>query len=114
MKIYILSKNQNHLMRRKEITFNVNHQQNGGTPSRTSVRMQLSSLLKTKPELVFLKNFKTKKGTMLSSGEANVYNSITVAQKMEPKHVLARNKLIEIKTKKIDKSKESTEKKEKE
>ena len=106
MKINILSKNQNYLMKRKEITFNVVHQQNGSTPSRTNVRTQLASLLKTKTELVFVKNFKTKKGTMVSAGEANVYDSIAIAQKMEPKHILARNKLPEKKTEDLDKLKE--------
>ncbi|MCW4016491.1 MAG: hypothetical protein NWF06_08990 [Candidatus Bathyarchaeota archaeon] len=91
MKVNIISKEQNTLMKRKEITFNVDHAQDGGTPSRVEVSRGLASLLKTKPELVFVKNMKTKTGTMISVGEANVYDSIDQAKLMEPKHVIARN-----------------------
>jgi len=91
MKVNIISKKQNILLKRKEITFSVDHAQNGGTPTRVDVGNQLASLLKTKPELVFIKNFKTKRGTMVAVGEANVYESIEQAKLMEPKHIIARN-----------------------
>lgn len=95
MKVNILSKNQNLLMKRKEITFNVDHTQNGGTPSRVEIGNQLASLLKTKTELVFINNLKTKTGTMVALGEANVYNSISDAKQMEPKYIIARNVISE-------------------
>ena len=82
MKVSIISKEQNILMKRKEIKFNVDHSQNGSTPSRVNVRIQLASLLKIKPELIFVKNFKTKKGTQFAVGEANIYDSIKVAEDM--------------------------------
>ena len=95
MKVNIISKEQNPLMKRTEVTFSVDHAQTGGTPTRVDVGNQLASLLKTKPELVYLKNLKTKRGTMVAVGEANVYDSIEQAILMEPKHLIVRNALPE-------------------
>jgi len=95
MNVNIISKKQNPLIKRKEVTFSVDHAQNGGTPTRVAVGNQLASLLKTKSELVYVKNLKTKRGTMVAVGEANVYDSIEQAKLMEPKHVIARNALPE-------------------
>ena len=91
MKLKIISKEQNPLMKRKEVTFSVEHAQTGGTPTRVEVRKQLATLLKTKLELVYLKRLETKTGTMVAVGEANAYDSIEQAKLMEPKHIIARN-----------------------
>ena len=95
MKVNIISKKQNPLLKRKEVTFSVDHAQNGGTPSRVEVSKQLASLLQTKPEMVYVKNMATKTGQMLAVGKANVYDSIEQGKLMEPKHVIARNALPE-------------------
>jgi small subunit ribosomal protein S24e len=95
MKVNIISKEQNPLLKRKEVTFSVDHTQNGGTPSRGEVSKQLASLLKTKPELVYVQNMQTKTGKMIAIGEANVYDSYEQGKLMEPKHVIARNSLPE-------------------
>ena len=91
MKLKIVSKEQNPLMKRKEVTFSIEHTQTGGTPNRVQVRKQLATLLKTKLELVYVKQLETKTGTMVAVGEANAYDSIEQAQLMEPKHIIARN-----------------------
>jgi ribosomal protein S24E len=91
MKLKIVSKEQNPLTKRKEVTFSVEHAQTGGTPNRVEVRKQLAALLNTKLELVFVKHLETKTGTMVAVGEANAYDSIEQAQLMEPKHIIARN-----------------------
>jgi len=93
MKVNIISKEQNALLKRKEVTFSVDHAQNGGTPSRVDVSKQLASLLKTKPELVYVKNMETKTGQMVAVGEANVYDSVEQGKLMEPKHIISRNVL---------------------
>lgn len=95
MKVNIISKKQNPLLKRKEVTFSVDHAQNGGTPSRVEVSKQLASLLQTKHELVYVKNMETKTGKMVAVGEANVYDSIEQGKLMEPKYVIARNALPE-------------------
>ena len=91
MKLNIVSKEQNPLTKRKEVTFSIEHAQTGGTPNRVEVRKQLATLLKTKLELVYVKHLETKTGTMVAVGEANAYDSIEQAQLMEPKHIIARN-----------------------
>ena len=82
----------------------------GGTPSRFEVSKQLASLLKTKSELVFVKNMATKRGSMTAEGEATVYDTMEQAQLFEPTHILDRNKAPE----KAEESKSQEEPKEEE
>ena len=91
MKIKIVSKEQNPLLKRNEITFRIEHDQNGGTPARIEVRKHLATLLKTDSELVYVKQIETKTGTMVAAGEANAYDSIEQAKLIEPKHLITRN-----------------------
>lgn len=95
MKLKILSKEQNPLMKRKELTFSVEHSQIGGTPTRIEVRKQLARLLKTNLELVYIKQLQTKTGTMVAIGEATAYDSSEQAKLLEPKHIIARNVTLE-------------------
>ena len=95
MKVNIISKEQNPLMKRKEVTFSVDHAQDGGTPSRGEVSRQLATLLKTKLELVYIKKVETKRGTKVAIGAANVYDTTEQAKSMEPKHIIARNSVPE-------------------
>jgi ribosomal protein S24E len=113
MKVNIISKKQNPLLKRKEVTFSVDHAQNGGTPSRVEVSKQLASLLQTKPEMVYVKNMETKTGQMIAAGKANVYDSIEQGKLMEPKHITARNALPE-KPKEPQASEEAIEEREEE
>ena len=93
MKVNIISKENNPLLKRRELIFSIEHAQIGGTPTRADVSKQIASLLKIKPELVYVKNVETKRGTMVAKGEANVYDSIEQAKLVEPKHIIARNVL---------------------
>jgi ribosomal protein S24E len=91
MKVSIISKEQNPLIKRREVKFSVDHSDIGGTPSRVEVSKQLASMLKAKSELVFVKNMATKTGSMAAVGEATVYDTMEQAKLIEPEHVLARN-----------------------
>jgi small subunit ribosomal protein S24e len=91
MKVKIVSKDHNPLLKRKELTFRIEHDKNGGTPTRVEVRKQLATLLKTDLELVYIKHMETKTGTMFAIGEANAYESIEQANLIEPKHIVSRN-----------------------
>ncbi len=91
MKIKITSKEYNPLLKRKEITFRVEHTETRGTPPRFEVRKGLATLLKTDLELVYVKKMETKTGTMIAAGEANAYDSIEQAKLVEPEHIVARN-----------------------
>jgi small subunit ribosomal protein S24e len=91
MNVRITSEEYNPLLKRKEVAFEVEHKETGGTPSRLEVRKSLATLLKSDLELVYVKKMETKTGTMIAVGEANAYDSIEQAKLVEPKHIIARN-----------------------
>jgi ribosomal protein S24E len=114
MKLKIVSKDQNPLMKRKEVTFSVEHAQTEGTPTRAEVRKQLAILLKTDLDLVYVKQLETKTGTMVTVGEANAYDSVEQAKLVEPEHILARNAIPEEKPEEAPAPEEAAEVEEKE
>jgi len=91
MKIRIVSQKNNPLLKRREVTFEVEHGETGGTPTRFEVRKLLASVLNVNLQLVYVKKVETKTGTMVALGEANAYDSIEQARLVEPKHIVARN-----------------------
>jgi len=91
MNVKITSEEYNPLLKRKEVAFEVEHKETGGTPSRLEVRKRLAALLKADLELVYVKKMETKTGTMIAVGEANAYDSIEQAKLIEPEHIIARN-----------------------
>jgi len=91
MEVKITEQQQNILLKRREIVFEVDHSQTKGTPSRLEIRNKLADMLKTKPELVYVKRVETKTGTMKAKGEANMYESIEQAKLVEPEYIIARN-----------------------
>lgn len=91
MEVKITEEQQNILLKRKEILFEVEHSQTKGTPSRLEIRNKLAEMLKTKPELVYVKRVETKTGTMKAKGEANAYESVEQAKLVEPKYIVTRN-----------------------
>ena len=97
MKLKIVSKEKNPLMKRTEVTFRIEHDQTGGTPSRVEVRKEVAALLKTDLELVYVKQLETKTGIMVAVGEATAYESAEQAKLVEPKHIIARNVVPETK-----------------
>ncbi len=110
MKLKIVSKEQNPLMKRKEVTFSVEHAQTGGTPTRVEVRKQLATLLKTDLDLVYVKQLETKTGTMVAIGEANAYDSVEQAKVVEPEHIIARNAITEEKLEEPEEAQAAEEK----
>lgn len=91
MKVGILSKEYNPLLKRKEVTFKVEHSETGGTPNRFEIRKQLATLLRTDLELIYVRKIETRTGTMTAVGEANAYDFVEQAKIVEPKHIVARN-----------------------
>jgi len=91
MEVTIIEQQYNPLLKRKEIAFTINHKQTGGTPTRLEVRNALAEMLKAKPEVVYVKRIETKTGTMTANGEANAYDSIEQAQRIEAKYIIERN-----------------------
>ncbi|MEM3769931.1 MAG: 30S ribosomal protein S24e [Candidatus Bathyarchaeia archaeon] len=91
MEVKILSENVNPLLKRKEVVFQVDHNQTGSTPQRLEVKSTIAKLLKTDANLVFIKKLETKTGTRKAIGLANVYDSIEHAKLIEPEYIVKRN-----------------------
>jgi ribosomal protein S24E len=91
MEIKILADNENALLKRREVHFQVEHRQTGNTPPRLDVRKALAAELKLNSDLVFIKKFKTKTGTNIAVGIANVYDSSEQAKLIEPEYIVKRN-----------------------
>lgn len=90
MKIRIVSRKYNPLLKRVEITFEVDHNAGGGTPQRLEVRETLAKAIKADPKLVYIRRMVTKTGTMTTLGEANAYDSLDQVRDVEPNHILVR------------------------
>ena len=91
MKVEIAFREHNPLLKRMEITFEVKHDETGGTPQRFEVRKRLAAILNKNLELVYVKRMETKTGTMTAVGSANIYDSMEQVKLVEPKHILTRN-----------------------
>ncbi|MGQ9529918.1 MAG: 30S ribosomal protein S24e [Candidatus Bathycorpusculaceae bacterium] len=91
MDIKIISEEKNPLLKRREVQFQVEHTQTGSTPPRLEIRKAVANALKTDVDLVIIKKFKTKTGTHIAVGTANVYDSIEEARLIEPEYIIKRN-----------------------
>jgi len=111
MEVKIIREQQNILLKRKEILFEVEHSQTKGTPSRLEIRSKLAETLKTKPELVYVKRVETRTGTMKATGEANAYESIEQAKLIEPEYIITRNMPPEEKKERAEEKAEAAPKK---
>jgi small subunit ribosomal protein S24e len=91
LKIKILSQKRNPLLKRQEVTFEVDHSQEGETSTRVEVRQSLANMLKVDLDRVFVERVETKTGTTIALGEANAYESPEQARLVEREHIIARN-----------------------
>jgi len=80
----------NPVLRRREVTFFVNHGV-AATPRLYDVRKLLASRYGSGEELVYIRKFETLTGTTRAVGEAEVYDSVEDARILVPKHIVARN-----------------------
>jgi len=91
MEVKIVQQQYNPLLKRKELAFEIKHDQTRGTPSRLEVRQKLAEMLKTNLELVYVKRIETKTGTMKARGEANAYDTMEQVKLVEPQYIIERN-----------------------
>jgi small subunit ribosomal protein S24e len=91
LKIKILSQKHNPLLKRQEVTFEVDHSQEGETSTRVEVRQSLANVLKVDLDRVFVERVETKTGTTIALGEANAYESPEQARLVERDHIITRN-----------------------
>jgi ribosomal protein S24E len=90
MKLIKTSENDNTLLGRKEVTFIIDHQ-TLGTPTLVKVREAVASLYSVNIELVYIIQIKSLTGTTRTQGQAEIYDSLEVAQALVPKHIHNRN-----------------------
>ena len=90
MEVKIVSKKENPLLKRKEVTFTVVHTQ-GKTPARLDIKRSIASELQISDKLVFVKKMKTMTGTNTTIGEANAYETEVQAKIIEPSYIMKRN-----------------------
>lgn len=90
MKIKISSRKRNDLLKRREITFTVDHEKTG-TPSRSEVRERIAAMTNASIDCVYIRKMETKTGFTVAVGEANIYDSAEQARYTEPGHIVLRN-----------------------
>ncbi len=90
VKIKIVSQVRNELLKRDEVSFQIDHE-DAGTPPRDVIRQRLADTLDASVGKVYLIKFETKTGSMKAVGEARVYDTVEQAKYAEPEHILLRN-----------------------
>jgi len=98
LKVEIVSKKENPLLERTEVSFSAEHA-GKSTPTRDEVRSAIASALSVPKERVVIDNMDTEYGKGLSIGYAKVYSTQEAVMKLEKRHLLVRNKLAEKKVK---------------
>jgi ribosomal protein S24E len=91
MKIKVKSQRHNPLLKRIEVTFEIDTADTKGTPPRLEVRKTLAETLKADLERVYIKKIEMKTGAITAIGEANVYESVEQAKLVEPEYIINRN-----------------------
>jgi small subunit ribosomal protein S24e len=91
MKVRVTSQRYNPLLKRKEVVFEAEHNPHEGTLSRVELRKNVAEILKVNVDLVFIQRAVTKTGSMVTVGEANVYDTFEQAKLAETKHIFDRN-----------------------
>jgi len=91
VKIKIIDKRRNELLKRLEVKFRVDHEKSG-TPTRLQIRQGLAGILDVDEEKIYVKKIETKTGTNIAFGKANIYDSLSQAEYVEPKYIVLRNK----------------------
>ena len=91
MDIRIIEEDENPLLHRTDVTFEVTHDE--ATPSRLSVRDSLAATLNKDADEVLVHKLDTKFGMRTTIGTAKVYETPDVARVVEQDYMLERNKI---------------------
>jgi small subunit ribosomal protein S24e len=91
MQIKIESTKDNPLLKRKEVGFTIMQGPKEKTPTRTEVKAAVAAEMKIGNDVVFVKQMRTKTGTLTTVGVANVYQSVAQAELVEPAYIRKRN-----------------------
>ena len=91
MQVKIDSTKDNPLLKRKEVVFTIISGPKEKTPQRIEVKKAVAVEMKIGDDVVFIKRMRTKTGTNITVGDANVYQSINQAKSVEPEYIRKRN-----------------------
>ncbi|MGA2385961.1 MAG: 30S ribosomal protein S24e [Candidatus Bathyarchaeia archaeon] len=91
MQIKIESTKDNTLLKRKEVAFTIIQGPKEKTPPRLQVKSALAAEMKIGDDVVFIKKMRTKTGTNITLGVANVYQKVGQAKLVEPEYIRKRN-----------------------
>lgn len=94
VRIEIVSKEENKLLDRVEVTYKAIHQ-NEKIPSREEARKQLAANLQVPQELIVIDHQEPKFGRNYAEGYAKIYKTREAAIALEPDYILIRNGLKE-------------------
>jgi small subunit ribosomal protein S24e len=94
VEIKILEERVNPLLKRHEYRFEIAHA-TAATPTRDSVRGELSKLFKAPKDRVIVERMRARFGTAVTRGDALVYETAEAAKATERAHILVRNGLKE-------------------
>ena len=91
MQVKIDSTKDNPLLKRKEVGFTIVSGPKEKTPQRLEVKKAIAVEMKLGNDVVFVKRMRTKTGTSITVGVANVYESVNQAKLVEPEYIRKRN-----------------------
>lgn len=101
MEVKITGQGINELLKRKEVSFEVEHK-GAATPLKREVRSKLAALLAAKEELLIVDSYLSNVGAGTSSGMARLYSDEKMLASAESKPLIKKN--LEGKTKKEKKA----------
>src|SRR5665647_1994431 len=91
MQVKIDTIKDNPLLKRKEVGFTIVSGPKEKTPQRLEVKKAVAIEMKLGDDVVFIKRMRTKTGTSITVGVANVYQSVNQAKLVEPEYIRKRN-----------------------
>ena len=91
MQVKIDSTKNNPLLKRKEVGFTIVSGPKEKTPPRLDVKKAVAIEMQLGNDVVFIKRMRTKTGTSITVGVANVYQSVNQAKLVEPEYIRKRN-----------------------
>ena len=91
MQVKIDTTKNNPLLKRKEVGFTIVSGPKEKTPKRLDVKKAVAAEMQIGDDVVFIKRMRTKTGTSITVGAANVYQSVSQAKIVEPEYIRKRN-----------------------
>lgn len=95
MEIKVTEKEENPLLNREEVNFEVDHK-NEPTPPRTDVLEELSNELEIHKGLIVIEKIATPHGKQIASGIARIYGSRKDLEEYEPEYLLERTGILDM------------------